>query len=54
MMKEYIKQGIGFTLGMGITMVAINAFNKMCGGDCKPANKEEKKPEENVEAKEMA
>lgn len=53
-MKEYIKMGIGFTLGMGITMVAINAFNKMFGGDCKPETEGENKPEEDVVTDEVA
>ena len=53
-MKEYIKMGIGFTLGMGVTMVAINAFNKMFGGDSKPETEDDKKPEENVETNEVA
>lgn len=53
-MIEYIKMGIGFTLGMGITMVAINAFNKIFGGESKPETDVENKPEENVETNEVA
>lgn len=53
-MIEYIKMGIGFTLGMGITMAAINAFNKIFGGESKPETEGENKPEENVETNEVA